>query len=636
MKRFNLLFTMALFIMYAVPIKAKTQKVCPMLKFEGEVVKNKITKQREPSGMGILYVSKNSRENFIEFEGLFNGEAIDDATLTFGENHYFKGKVTYSYNYNKKDEILGIKVDFVDGTLYWEKDDGACVSAKLNKQSKLSGYKFIFEKGNYSSVVYHIRPDVSEFDYESDLSPSRLRCDVGSMLSNNVWHARWGNAKWVSTWQNGTMDNGMKVKRAEKDKDYFSFYGDNDTYLYYDYDGQKLKLRMPLKSGGFFELDNYNQKEQTHIGKITYPSGDSYLGTFSKAPFDLTESHYYYQNVPKLFGILADASISDFTLNKGIYTYADGKKDYVSNGQFIGDKISKANGGKVFSSFDEIVDSHIYAGDSYAIYTNGNYKTSEGKAVSGSKGKDILEKISVGILHYTDTNISDKLDEELYLKSAKYQADKEVYDSLRTTLCFYTVVTPTDFVFSTEGFKIELKYLNYNSKMGIVKIEDAPWMPYKGKLDGHRLNISTSDLEVLKLLKDSQKSLKLLVTFKAGEYNRYLDWNNHYYTGLVGKPIGLYLYDSVSGIILYDMSYLWGIYSSEEIQAKSKVADRQEKAEREREDARREAEWRRKYGPNAEPCMQCYGTGIYTRRVGNNYHRQFCPYCNGTGVVNRR
>lgn len=49
-----------------------------------------------------------------------------------------------------------------------------------------------------------------------------------------------------------------------------------------------------------------------------------------------------------------------------------------------------------------------------------------------------------------------------------------------------------------------------------------------------------------------------------------------------------------------------------------------------------DAEWRRKYGNNAEPCMQCYGTGILNRKVGNTYYPKFCPYCNGTGVIRKK
>lgn len=49
-----------------------------------------------------------------------------------------------------------------------------------------------------------------------------------------------------------------------------------------------------------------------------------------------------------------------------------------------------------------------------------------------------------------------------------------------------------------------------------------------------------------------------------------------------------------------------------------------------------DAEWRRQYGDNTEPCMQCYGTGILRRKVGNTYHSQFCPYCNGSGAVRKR
>lgn len=49
-----------------------------------------------------------------------------------------------------------------------------------------------------------------------------------------------------------------------------------------------------------------------------------------------------------------------------------------------------------------------------------------------------------------------------------------------------------------------------------------------------------------------------------------------------------------------------------------------------------DAEWRRKYGNNAEPCMQCYGTGIQNRKVGNTYYPKFCPYCNGSGVVRKK
>lgn len=49
-----------------------------------------------------------------------------------------------------------------------------------------------------------------------------------------------------------------------------------------------------------------------------------------------------------------------------------------------------------------------------------------------------------------------------------------------------------------------------------------------------------------------------------------------------------------------------------------------------------DAEWRKKYGNNTEPCIQCFGTGIFNKKVGNTYYPQFCPYCNGSGVVRKK
>lgn len=618
----------------------KVRDVCPMLKFQGEVIKNKATKQKEPSGQGTLFVPENSRSNYIEFKGDFHGNEIDNAVLQFCEGHTFEGTATYSYEYDKDDKCLTLTVNFIDGTLNW---DGKMTSyysrakgthsAKINSHTKHFGYRLTF-KGSKESNRYSINPFYEEFWYNSKLYPEEIDESVGKMIVDNQWVAKLDpkSDRWELYWLYGKMCNGMYITRKDPDSHDFYFTGNNDkTYIDNSSD---VKLRFPLQDGGFFEWD----KENHHI-KLIYPSGDSFIGSFSKVPFEFERGsskgildfsayiHYDRSTDPTqyLFSQLSSATVSDFIPYEGIYTFANGERDYMAKGHSIGKNILVANGGNPVPDFVDIVLTHIPVDRGYdgivekMLNKRSNYDVSDGARQ--------FDKLSRGILYYAGKQNGDELDKELYLKSPQYRRDLETYDSLRSVQKFYSTQYLKTITFSTSGIVLEIddRYAWYNDKLRILSIgEKGPFFPFKGSCSHPyeiEIDVHISNYEALKLLKERQENLKLLVTYKAGEWSDYVD-------KAIANPTGLYLYDKSNGAILYDMSSLLGNYSSRDIKSKTNSA-RQADAEAERRD---EAERARRYHQQAirQKCNWCLGRGYTDGWMGKRIE---CTQCHGRGYV---
>lgn len=617
----------------------KVRDVCPIMKFQGEVIKNKTTKQKEPSGQGTLFVPENSRSNYIEFKGNFHGNEIDNAVLQFGEGHTFEGTATYSYEYDKKRNYLILTVNFTDGTLSWTGHDNTywgdskqTHSVKVNSQSKPSNYKLKFIKSD-GSVHYSIHPSDDEFNYHSKAYPDRIDEGIGKMTTDNQWQAKWEPQTncWNSLWISGRLTNGMSVKWANRSRGEIKFEGNYNTYITLE---PSIRLRLPLLLGGFFEWD----KENHHL-KLIYPSGDSFVGTFSKVPFTFSKRGQEtgiltFNDSPgsnsaeSLFKAITLATPDKFEPYDGIYTSKDGKKDNIVRGKRIGQEILKANGDKSPTTFDDIVSTHMLVNENggWAEYTNGKKKNVGGKNESGHDGRDLLRKLSRGIIYYAGKQNGDELDKDLYLKSNQYDADIKVYDFMRSNQSFYSTVFLRSTTFSTSGLTLEIddRYAWYNDKLKILMIGNGPFFPFKGSCSHSytiNINIPISNMEVLKLLKNSQDRLKLLVTFKAGEWNDYVDC-------AIANPTGLYLYDKSNGAILYDMSSLLGKYSSKDIKAKTNSA-RQADAEAERRD---EAERARRYHKQAirQQCGWCLGRGYTDGWMGKRIE---CTQCHGRGYV---
>lgn len=451
----------------------KIRDVCPMLKFQGDVIKNKETKQKEPSGQGLLYVpehyQKTPKNAILSIEGIFHGDTIDNAVLCLQNNIIHKGKAIYSYAFNKNTEEIEVKATFIDGFVsIAESNREQPVNVPQTSDMR---YTFVIDEGRHVKLA---QPSTEVVYYNSPLQIDAVSV-ISDMIVNNKWAARWndnggGYCNWEPIWVQGTLKNGMTVTAWDKPDLFFK--GDNNTYLSYEQNAYKEtypKLRLPLKDGGFFEWN-----KQAHIIRLIYPSGEIYEGTFSKVPFDFDKYNWkskcfdydarikgYYCD-GTLFKQIANSSVSDYVPSDGSYIYPDGNRRYMTNGVEIAPKIETVNNAKKLPHFDDIVATHLFVNDrsERAYFTNGEIK-------KGPDGDNLLYKLSRGLLYYAGKDNGDQLDKELYLKSEQYRTDKQIYDSLRTNQLFYSTqrVHPT---FTLKG--IIIQGLVYDNKFKVGSI----------------------------------------------------------------------------------------------------------------------------------------------------------------------
>ena len=120
-KHLKLIISLVSLILIALPLSSKERDVCPMLTFEGEVVKNKTTKQKEPSGLGTLLIYNGQKYRsyndqtlvdtyILKLSGHFNGNHISNASLYLNDAKIYNGEITYNYSYDKKAKRLEINL----------------------------------------------------------------------------------------------------------------------------------------------------------------------------------------------------------------------------------------------------------------------------------------------------------------------------------------------------------------------------------------------------------------------------------------------------------------------------------------------------------------------------------------------
>ena len=125
-KQINLIITFFSLLLIALPLSAKERDVCPMLKFQGELIKNKTTKQKEPSGLGTLLIYNGQKYRsyndktwvdtyILKLSGNFNGEHISTASLYLNDAKIYSGEITYDYSYDKRTKKLEINLSLAKG-----------------------------------------------------------------------------------------------------------------------------------------------------------------------------------------------------------------------------------------------------------------------------------------------------------------------------------------------------------------------------------------------------------------------------------------------------------------------------------------------------------------------------------------
>ena len=92
--KFGLLIALLMFSIASLAAKdEKPQNLCKgMLFFNGQVVKNKETKQKEPSGQGELFIKQTYETNNVSIKGNFVGDKVYDAVFSINEEKAFDFK----------------------------------------------------------------------------------------------------------------------------------------------------------------------------------------------------------------------------------------------------------------------------------------------------------------------------------------------------------------------------------------------------------------------------------------------------------------------------------------------------------------------------------------------------------------
>ena len=172
-KHLKLIIAFVMLILLTIPVSGKDRDVCPMLTFEGEVVKNKTTKQKEPSGSGVLSVANYNESKgtyTLKIYGSFNGESIKNGLLYLNGNKIYNGDISYKYSYDKNSKRLTLSLNLFQGTLYvlYGYRDNQEYQLPINDKNEFS-YSISAEKRSGNKYVYSIKPSKPRLYYSNSV-----------------------------------------------------------------------------------------------------------------------------------------------------------------------------------------------------------------------------------------------------------------------------------------------------------------------------------------------------------------------------------------------------------------------------------------------------------------------------------
>lgn len=349
-KHLKLIIAFVMLILLTIPVSGKERDVCPMLTFEGDVIKNKTTKQKEPSGYGTLSIfnghtwGHNSSgatfpvETYIlKLSGNFNGVHISNASLYLNDAKIYNGEITYDYSYDKKTSKLEIRLNLIKGHIsvfygHRYKDE---YSLPVDSTDKIN-YTISAIKKNMLPDDYSIRSSKQRLYFSNTVfSPEaddKLAQILTGRIKTNNWVAEATERKWIGKWLNATLLNGSKLSLNDNE---ITVYGDSTQY-------NSSRYLVRLADGGYFQYSKGNDYS------LIFPNGDKYSGCFKKVPLPFEKGSSYDYNRNDIFDKndsftgnrfenywnLMSKKSSDFELWDGTYTHKSGQTERVKNGQF--------------------------------------------------------------------------------------------------------------------------------------------------------------------------------------------------------------------------------------------------------------------------------------------------------------
>ena len=569
-----------LLILGIVPVSAKDKirDVCPMLKFEGEVIKNKTTKQKEPSGLGTLTIYNGQTWGFhgstvdtyiLKLSGNFKGNHINNAILYLNDAKIYNGEITYNYTYGKKSKKLEIELDLIKGHIFVFYGHYRYYDEYLLPIDNSDKLSYTISVNNKSTLPYDysIQPSKSQLYFSNSIfypiTENKLADILKGEIRTNNWVAEATKTIWEGEWISSTLKNGASLY---VDNRKVRIVGDS---TYFD----PYKFTTLLADGGSFQFEE--DKDYTLI----YPNGDKFTGSFSKVPLPYVKSDRADYNQNQIFekgdifkgsgydwGLeayfkLMSAKSTDFELWEGIYTHKTGETERVKDGKYPDRLLSKSPvGSSGLPQFKSVI-----AG---ANTLSTREKCDEFEALCK---KDMWS-------YFGKKELSD-LDKELFRKTSEFNEYSQKYHQALTSEKYYSIVplgnspyhghfSPTGAIFqiSQEGKEEILPpIINIDNKaedyfifplissckkqrtydfMGEKCVEPVIW-----------LDIRSKNLEFLKYLQTSYEAneLALLLFYSPGAAFNTTDYG---YKGYVAKPVAMYLVNKETNVILHNFSSL--------------------------------------------------------------------------------
>lgn len=575
-KHLKLIISLLSLILIALPLSSKERDVCPMLTFEGEVVKNKTTKQKEPSGSGVLSVANYNESKgtyTLKIYGSFNGESIKNGLLYLNGNKIYNGDISYKYSYDKNSKRLTLSLNLFHGTLYvlYGYRDKQEYQLPINAKNEFS-YSISAEKRNGNKYVYSIKPSKPRLYYSNSVfSPDaegKLTTILRGKIKTNDWVAEANSGIWEGKWLKAILSDGS---RLTLNRDDVIVNGDSTNF-------SSSRYTVRLADGGFFQYSEGNDYS------LIFPNGDKFTGSFKKVPLPVKERSVYeiwanpnkkykrsedgpviFEKIDKFtdspldnyFSLMSKKS-SDFELWDGTYTYKSGQTERVKNGQFP----------------DRILATYIGSNDGIPSYSS--LIQNAGKLDSKEASNEYTALCNKSFWEYIGKSDISELDKELFKQSSEYNTKFEQYQNALSTARYYAQITlrhKSDYgKFSTNKatFQVSLPYDDENHlpvlyfyNAGDIRtmfpisssckktiydgLPEARWSESVIAFD-----VPSTNLEFLKYLQESFEAneLGLLMIFKPG---RIYEIDKYGLKGIITTPVALYLINSKTNTVLYDL-----------------------------------------------------------------------------------
>lgn len=639
-------------MLYPVPMESKNkpQDLCKgMLFFEGDVTKDKSTKQKMPIGYGKLFVKGYDGYNMVDniaIIGNFDGQSVINASFCINDNgrcnwnneynkytikneRVFNGKISYNYSYDNDTKKLYLTVNLLEGELF-SNPSNSIKNIPITPEDDLQ-YKMAFEKSD--RVPYNRRFNVNPLTIRFTSKNNTDYTDavfsiLNPIIEENYWEAT-NTGDWETKWIGGKLKNGQNLKvLSYKFSDGscldFKIEGTNDIHAH----SEGIAGKLPLSDGGYLSWTDRGKSMQ-----LQYPTGEIYSGSFDKIPFKLEyiTGHCNADLYATAVKNIIESSSSDFVISTGTFIDSTGKSERVQDGKFVNRLINNNDS----SSLD------------YATLIAGAIPLSTNNELYVSLCQnDFWKYIGKG-------DISD-LDKAIYKETPAYAEQYKAFQEDLNGL-FYEVIPCKAYDFTTSGATVYQR--NQDEILGVSPLLHIPQDQVSGSSVGRRdcalplknsclvklqyncgvnLPIKSTDINFLSYLQNINNSddLGLLCIMKPGiQVNS--DFGSYNY---IVTPVSLYLIDKNTNSILADFTQY---IDTDKPSKYKKIFSQREasvKAEKKKQTDAAIKEYKRSFGANASPCATCAGTGrrTYTSSTTGQQYKKVCNVCGGTGRIYKR